>query len=232
MKSFKKFIPLLIILIILGLFFYFQGYDYLSFTTLNAHYHALQLYIQQHYVVGVLVFMAIYVVVVAASIPGAAILTLTGGFLFGPWLGTLYIIFAASIGAALIFLAVKTALGKYLEAKASSWLGRFEAGIQQNAFSYLLMLRFIPIFPFFVVNIAAGLLEVRLRDFFLSTLIGIIPGTFIYASVGNGLGELFALGQQPALDVIFKPAILWPLVGLAALSLLPVVYKKIKAKKS
>ena len=153
-------------------------------------------------------------------------LTITGGFLFGVWLGGLLTLFGATAGAVAVFLAARTAFGGVLRRKAGPAIQRMEAGFRDNALSYLLILRLIPIFPFWLVNIVPAFLGIPLSVYLIGTFFGIIPGVLVYASVGNGLGELLEAGRKPELDIIFQPAILLPLLGLALLALLPVLYKR------
>lgn len=228
----KRWIPLLIIAIILATAIYFKWYEYLSFSSLQQHHKLISSWVDQHYLKAVIGFMVVYIIAIAISLPGGVFLTLAGGFMFGPWLSTIYVVISATIGASLIFLAVKTAFGEWLANKASGWIAKLERGFQHNAFAYLLSLRLVPIFPFWVINIVPALLNIPLRTFFFATLIGIIPGTFVYCLVGNGLSALFESGQQPNLGIIFQPAILIPLILLALLSLTPMIYKKIKGKNS
>jgi len=226
----KRLIPVVVILIVIACVIYFRWYEYLTFSALQEHHQQLEQWTAQHYVLTVLAYMLIYIVAVAASIPGATILTLAGGYLFGIIPGTIYVVISATIGACLIFLAVETAFGRWLESKAKGWVSRMEKGFQENAFSYMLFLRFVPLFPFWVVNIVPALLDVRLRVFTLATFLGIIPGTFVYILVGNGLGSILKTGEEPNLGIIFQPQVLIPLLALAVLSLVPVIYQKLKRK--
>lgn len=227
-QSVKRWLPLALILIGIACFFYFHLYRYLTFESLQQHHQQLLAWTQTHYLLIAALYILIYIVIVALSVPGATIMTLAGGFLFGLWWGTLYVVISATIGAVLIFLAVQTAIGDKLVGKASSAVGKMREGFRRNAFNYLLVLRFIPLFPFWIVNIVPAVLGVRLKTFFLATFLGIIPGSFVYVSLGNGLGALFAKGQTPNLKIIFQPNILLPLIGLAILSIIPLIYKKIK----
>lgn len=227
-SNFWRFIPLTVIAVGLILFFYFGLYRYLSFESLAHHREILLNWTQTHYFWMVLGFMLFYTFAIALSVPGGVFITLLGGFLFGPFWGTLYVVISASIGASLIFLAVKFAFNDWFGSKAGSWVAKLEAGFQKNAFSYLLSIRLIPIFPFWVINIVPALLNMKLSKFFLATFLGIIPGTAVYASLGNGLSTLFSIGKTPDLSVIFKPAIFVPLLLLAALSLLPILYRRFK----
>ena len=153
------------------------------------------------------------------------------GFLFGSVLGTAWIVIGATAGAVGIFLAARTALGDALKAKAGPWLAKLEAGFRENALSYLLVLRLVPLFPFFVVNLVPAFLGVGLRVFTLGTAIGIIPGAFVFASVGAGLGSVFDMGGEVTAARALTPEVITALVGLAVLSLVPVVYKKSRARR-
>lgn len=226
--STTRFIPLLLIIVAFILVIYFRWYQFLSFASLKAHHDQLLLWTSQHYFLVSLSYILIYIAAVTVSIPGAVFLTLAGGLLFGIIAGTIYTVFAATVGATLLFLAVRTALGSWLASRANVWLKKMEQGFQKNAFNYLLFLRLIPLFPFWAVNIVPALLTMRLVPYILATLLGIIPGTLVYISLGNGLNQLFAENKTPDLSIIFKPAILLPLLGLALLSILPILYKKLR----
>lgn len=229
-KKLLHWLPLAFLIIILFLFFYFHCYEYLSLSALQQHRHWLSQWTAQHYLLAVLSYMLIYQLAVAVSIPGAVFLTLIGGFLFGIVAGALYVVCSATLGAIWLFLAVNSALGDWLTQRSSGWVDKMRRGFQENAFNYLLVLRLIPIFPFWVVNIVPAILGVRLRTFFLATLIGIIPGSLVYVTLGNSLGSILDAGQTPNLGIIFAPDIILPLLGLALLSLLPVIYKHWKGK--
>ena len=176
--------------------------------------------------------MLAYIAMVAFSLPGGLVATLTGGFLFGTVFGGLLTVFGATIGATAIFLAAKTALGETLREKAGPKLRKLEDGFGKNAFSYMLVLRLVPVFPFFLVNLAPAFLGVPLRTYVVATFLGIIPGTFVFASLGNGLGAVFDAGRDPDLGLIFEPEILGPILALALLALLPVVYRRFASAPS
>jgi uncharacterized membrane protein YdjX (TVP38/TMEM64 family) len=224
----KKLIPLFFLLALLGLFFYFRLYQYLSFTALKDNRATLSAWTQSHFLLASIIYMASYALAVAVSIPGATLLTLTGGFLFGIALGSIYIIFSATLGASLIFLATKTAFANTLRKKAGPFVKKLEAGFQKDAFNYLLVLRLIPLFPFWLINIVPALLNMRFKSYVLATALGIIPGTIVYVAIGNGLGSLFDNNQTPNLGIIFQPQILLPIIGLAVLAIVPVIYKRFK----
>lgn len=229
--SVKRMIPLVILGVGLILFFVFGLNDYITQETLRDNREWLLAKVADHAVLTALVFMALYVVGVAFSLPIGAVLTITGGFMFGQIFGTLYVVSAATVGATCLFLAAKTALGDVLRAKAGPAIKSMEAGFQENELSYLLVLRLVPIFPFFIVNLVPAFLGVSLRTYLLGTFFGIMPGSFVYVTVGAGIGSIFDQGKTLELGSVLTPETITALVGLAVLALLPVVYKKIKARK-
>jgi uncharacterized membrane protein YdjX (TVP38/TMEM64 family) len=229
MTQLKRFLPLALLLLAIVAAFGLGLDDYLSFEQLEGNRAHLLAFVERHPVVAPLAFMLIYASVVALSIPGGAILTIAGGFLFGVAAATCYVVLAATCGATVVFLIARTALGDTLRRKAGPAMRRMEAGFRENALSYLLFLRLIPVFPFWLVNLVPAFLGVPLTTYVVATLVGIIPGSLVYASVGNGLGAVFEAGGTPDLGIIFRPEIILPIVGLAVLALLPVAYKKIKA---
>ncbi|MDH3240939.1 MAG: TVP38/TMEM64 family protein [Alphaproteobacteria bacterium] len=223
-----RMIPLVILIASFVAFFVFDLDDYVSFEALKEHREDLTAFVGRYGLWAALLFVVLYAVSTAVSLPTGAVLTIAGGFLFGTLPATVYVVIGATVGATGLFLAARTALGEALRARAGPAMKRMEKGFQDNALSYLLVLRLVPLFPFFVVNLVPAFLGVPLRTYVIGTAIGIIPGSFVYASVGNGLGALFDAGKMPDLKIIFQPDILIPIVGLAVLSLIPVVYKKIK----
>jgi uncharacterized membrane protein YdjX (TVP38/TMEM64 family) len=227
----RRFWPLLVLLAGLVLFFALGLDRYLSFRALSDNRDWLMAQVRDVPVLAALAYAGVYAAVAAFSIPGGAVLTILGGFLFGTWLGTAYAVTGATIGSVAVFLAARTALADTLRAKAGGAVQRMRQGFQENALSYLLFLRLIPVFPFWLVNLVPALVGVRLGTYVLGTFAGIIPGTLVYASVGNGLDALVAAGGAPSLGIIFRPEILGPIVGLGVLSLLPVAVKKWKARK-
>lgn len=156
-------------------------------------------------------------------------MTITGGLLFGQWIGTLASVVSATIGASILFLSARMASSDLLAKKSGSWINKMKDGFKENAFTYLLTLRLIPIFPFAVINVAAAIFQISLRTFFFATLIGIIPGSFVYTSMGVALREVIA---QPDFSsgLILNPKVLFALAGLGLLALLPVLYKKFKKR--
>jgi uncharacterized membrane protein YdjX (TVP38/TMEM64 family) len=231
MAQLKRLLPLAVLLLAIVTAFGLGLDDYISFEQLERHRAQLLDFVARHPVMAPLVFMLIYASVVALSIPGGAVLTIAGGFLFGLAAATVYVVVAATIGATVVFLIAKTALGDTLRQKAGPAMRRMEAGFRENALNYLLFLRLIPVFPFWLVNLVPAFLGVPLTTYVVATFIGIIPGSLVYASVGNGLGAVFEAGGRPDLGIIFKPEIILPIIGLAVLAILPVAYKKIRARQ-
>jgi len=208
--------------------------DHLSFQALSENRESLIAFRDANYLLAVIVFVTAYALAVAFSLPGATILTLTGGFLFATFPGALFNVLGATIGATGIFLAARWGLGAHLGAKLEASDGKIKAikdGIDENQWSMLFLMRLVPVVPFFVANLLPAFLEVPLRRFVISTFVGIIPGAVVYTSVGAGLGEVFERGETPNLGIIFEPHILLPIVGLCALAVLPMIIKAITGKK-
>lgn len=202
-----------------------------SFEALARHRETLVGFRDANFVLASLVFVAAYVVIVAFSLPGATIATLTGGFLFGVLPGAFYNIGAATVGAVAIFLAARAGFGADVAARIEEKGGaaaRLQQGLRENEWSALLIMRLVPVVPFFIANLLPAFVGTSLLRFALTTFVGIIPGGFVFTSVGAGLGEVFARGETPDLSIIFAPHILGPILGLAALSALPIVLKRFK----
>ena len=230
--SIKRLLPVAVLGIGSVSFFALGLDDYLTFESLHENRMLLEDFITNHMVLAPAIYFLIYAAVVAFSLPGGAVMTIASGFLFGTALGTTFVVLSATTGAVAIFMAAKTSLGEPLRAKAGPWLQRFEAGFQKNAFNYLLVLRLVPLFPFFIVNLVPAFVGVGLRTYAITTLIGIIPGTFVFASVGAGLGSIFAMGREFSPAGILTPEVVVALAGLAVLSLLPVAYKAVAARRA
>ncbi|MEL7461607.1 MAG: VTT domain-containing protein [Pseudomonadota bacterium] len=228
-----KRLPLIAILVV-AVVGAFTLKDSLSFDALAANREALIAFRDDNYLLTVGAFVAAYIVIVAFSLPGASIATLTGGFLFATFPGALFNVAAATIGATAIFLAARWGFGEKLGAKLEGSDGavkKIKDGIDENQWSMLFLIRLVPAVPFFLANLIPSFLEVPLHRFVISTFLGIIPGTVVYTSVGAGLGEVFARGETPNLGIIFEPHILLPILGLAALAALPIIIKAVTGKK-
>lgn len=214
----------------LAAFFAFGLDEYVTFDTLARHRAELRHWVEARPVLAPLLYILGYITAVAFSLPCGMLLALTGGFLFGPILGALCAIVGIVGGATAVFLAAKTALGDRLRAKTGTALQRMQDGFRRHAFSYLLVLRFVPLFPIFLVNIVPAFAGVPVSAYVLATVIGVTPGAFIFASVGDGLGDALDAGERPGLDLLARPQILLPLIGLALLALIPVGYRRWKGR--
>lgn len=194
------------------------GHRYLTFAALADNRDSLCDLAARWGCVAALVYIAAYSALVALSVPGSAVLTMTGGILFGTWLGGLYAVIGATLGATVVFLAARAGLGG-LAQRAGPFFGKLEAGFRANAFNYLLVLRLVPLFPFWLVNLIPALARVSLPTYLVATFLGIVPATFVYAGLGSGLGDMVA---APDLARVFRPNVLVPIVALAVLALVPV----------
>lgn len=202
--------------------------DRLGFDILAEHHEALLAYRDAHMAQAVVLFMAAYVLIVAFSLPGATVATLTGGFLFGLFPGALINAAAATVGAVLIFSAARSGFGAQLAARIDTGEGavrRLKRGIDDNQWSVLFLMRLVPAVPFFVANVVPAFLNVPLHRFFVTTALGILPGALVFTSIGAGLGDVLARGERPDLGLVFEPHILLPLIGLIALAALPIALK-------
>jgi len=226
-SALKRFVPVIIIVLALGAFFALGGPKYVSLESLKSNREALSGFVENNLLMSILGFVALYAVLTVISFPGASLLSIFGGFLFGTLIGGSAITVGATIGAVGIFLAARYALGDALTKKAGPYMKKFEEGLKENEISYLFILRLIPAFPFFIVNIVPALFDVKLRNYSLTTFFGIIPGCFVYASVGAGAGAILDKGGELQLGgLMTQPKVLLPVLGLIALSLMPIIYKK------
>ena len=224
--------PVLVLLAGLAGFFALGLDRYAGFAALKEHRQALLDLVHANTWAAAAGYAAAYAICVAFSLPIAALMTVTAGFLFGQIVGSLVVMIGATVGAVAVFLAARTALGDSLRRRAGPWLARMQDGFNENAFSYLLFLRLVPLFPFAVVNLVPALLGMKLRDYALATFIGIIPGSFVYTAVGTGLGSVFDSGGEFSARGILTPQLIAALAGLACLALAPVVYKKLKGRSA
>ena len=223
--SIRKLVLLLVFIGVIAAFFSFGLQRHLSLDSLKENRDQLLEVTQSHYPAAVISFVGLYIVQTAFSLPGAAILTLAGGFIFGSVLGTLYVNVGATIGATLAFLAARYLFHDWVEKKFGNRLGPIQEGFARNAFHYLLTLRLIPVFPFFLVNLLSGLTRVTLGTYVLATAVGIIPGSFVYAYAGRQLGTINSLSE------IASPRVLLAFTLLGVLALVPVLYRKFVASK-
>lgn len=219
-----KMIIALVIGLAIGAFFYFDLGRFLSLAALKDNRDHLLAFTDANYVAAVGLFIVAYAIVTGLSLPGAVILTLAGGFAFGAVFGTLFVNLGATTGATLAFLTARYVLRDSVERKFGTSLRPFQDGFAKNAFSYLLTLRLIPLFPFFVVNLVSGLTRVSAGTYIGATALGIIPGSFVYAYAGRQLGRLNSLQE------IASPNVIGAFILLGLLALVPVVYQRYSAK--
>ena len=228
--SLGRLLPLLVVALGLILFLVFDLQRFFTPSALAQYSDELKAFAGHWW--SPLAYMAVYAFAVAFSLPGAAVLTVAGGYMFGQVLGTGYVVVAATLGASALFLIARTALGDVLRQKAGAAMQRMDAGFRENALSYLLVLRLVPLFPFWLVNLVPAFLGVPLRIFVIGTFVGIIPGSFVFATVGAGLESVISQGEAISLSGVLTPKVVTALVGLAVLALIPVAYKRFKARRS
>ena len=223
--SCRRLIPLALLLLGGALFIAVGGRRYLSFEALAAKHDWACALVSARPVVTAICFIGTYAGLAALSVPGAALLTIVGGVLFGAWFGAGYSVFAATIGATIVFVAARAGFAGLLT-DAGPQLRRLEAGFHKHPLNYLLVLRLVPAFPFWLVNLVAGATGMRLPTYLLGTFFGMMPAAFVYASLGSGLGSVIAEGRRPDFHVLSRPQILLPIVGLALLALMPVFLRR------
>jgi len=245
--SLKRLLPLAVILMLAGVVVAMGWHRALSLEMLVSHRTAIAAFVERHTLLAVAAFVGLYVAVIAMSLPGGTILTISGGIIFGTLVGGGAAIIGATIGATILFLIARTAFGEFLTRRAGPWLAKLADGFRDDAFNYLLFLRLVPIFPFWLVNLAPAMFGVDLAAFVAATSIGVIPATFTYAFVGAGLDSVIA-AQETAynacmsigrgdckLDFDFKAALTPELfLGFAALgviALIPVAVRRLRARR-
>ena len=224
--------PILVLVCVASGSYFLQGY--LSFDSLREHRTVLIEFRDCNYLAAVLVFVLVYTVFVAFSVPGGLILSLTGGFLFATFPGVIYNMFGATLGASAIFLAARWGFGAKLAVTLKNSEGlvkKIKDGVDENQWSMLFLIRLIPRVPFFLANLVPSFLDVPLRRFVISTFFGIFPGALVFTSIGAGLGDIFERGQTPDLAVLWEPQIILPILGLCLLSALPALLKVLRGKK-
>ena len=219
-----------ILLVGLTLFFNSGANEVISWDVLGTHYAVIKTFAGDHIWLGYLAFFCSYVLAVTFSLPIASLLTLAGGAVLG-WPAVILVVTAATTGAGLVFLAARTLFTNQLRQRASAFFTKLEKGFSENAFFYLLALRLVPAAPFWAVNIVPALTRMPFRQFIGATCLGIIPGTVVYIWVGRGFDYILAAGKTPDLSFLTSPNILLPLMGLGALSLLPILVRRWQALK-
>lgn len=204
----------------------------IDFAMVSRHSLWLQAQVQARPLLSGLILFVLYAAVTALSLPLATLLTVVAGYLFGVAVASLWVVAGATLGSLAVFLAARGVLHDTLMARAGPWVKRMESGFKEDALSYLLVLRLLPIFPFWLVNLVPALLGVGLWTYVTATALGIVPGVVVYAALGNGLGEVLARGEEPDLAIVVDPAVLLPMLGLALLALLPVAWKRWRRRRA
>ncbi|MEX3011298.1 TVP38/TMEM64 family protein [Hoeflea sp. TYP-13] len=229
----KRFAPIAVILAGLGLGYFFGLHEFLTFESLIQHRDALKMHVMDNIVMASAVYLGVYIAAVAFSFPAASWLTILGGFLFGWFLAGTLTAFAATIGASIIFLAARTALGDFLQKMAGPGVSKLAHSFEENAFGFLLVLRLAPVFPFFVINIAPALFNVPLRIYVAATFLGILPGTYAYAYLGQGLDSVILSAKEAGQDVSLSDLVTAELTiafaALAAVAAIPFIIKKVRS---
>jgi uncharacterized membrane protein YdjX (TVP38/TMEM64 family) len=221
----KKIIIALAAVTCIALFFRFDLHRFLTLEALKANRRSLLAFHDNHRLLMVCGFIAVYVLQTALSLPGAAILSLAAGAIFGTILGTVYAVIAATMGATLAFLITRYLLRDLVAARFGPRLEGINRELEERGFNYLLFLRLVPVFPFFLINLSAGLTRLPLRTFFFGTLLGIIPGGFVYVNAGAGLASIDSLSG------IASPRVLGSFALLGLFALIPAIYSRYRKKK-
>jgi uncharacterized membrane protein YdjX (TVP38/TMEM64 family) len=215
----KRYLPFLIIIIIAGLVWLSGIYEYISIESLKRNQVFLNEYVEKNYIFSIGIFVSIYITMTALSIPVASFLTLTAGFLYGIYVGLAVVMLSASVGSTIFLFSAKIATKKLVPDIKVKWLNRMRRGFNENSFSYMLSLRLLPVFPFWMVNVGAAIFQIPLRHFFFATLIGIIPGSFIIITIGANIGEILETESFNLYDyVTIEKILLLTLMGVAVLA--------------
>ncbi|MCP2678283.1 TVP38/TMEM64 family protein [Maricaulaceae bacterium NA33B04] len=226
----SRLLPLGILVGGLVAFFALGGPQYLNLETMRETLRGLDGWVQENLILALLAYMVFYALAVSISVPGALWFTIGAGFLFGPWLGTGVAVFGATVGATIIFLAARYAFADWVRAKFPGYVKKLQDGFSRDAFTYVVILRLIPALPFFGINIATALLNVPVRAYFFGTLVGVIPGAYVYATVGDAIARAAADGV-PSFSSLLTPEVIGAMVAFGLLAILPWAYKRLIAKK-
>ena len=232
LKRIRRFGPALAILALVAAAVAFGLDHYISLDQLRQRREALEAMVLAHPFISLELYLLAYVVLVGLSFPAALVMTLTGGFLFGPLVGGPAAAAGATLGACVIFLVCRNMTGDFLRRRAGPTAARIEAGVEDNAFLYLLSLRLIPVMPFWAVNLAAGFVAIPLRTFALATFVGILPVSVAYAFLGADLHAVFRRGGTVQPGMFVRPEVLVPLTILAVLALAPLAWKRLRPRRS
>jgi uncharacterized membrane protein YdjX (TVP38/TMEM64 family) len=223
-STLRRFLPLIAILAGFAALWFGGAKDYVSLEALAARYGDLTAFVQANWLIAALVYVAVYAISTGFVVPVGTPLAMAGGMLFGLITGTSLIVIGATIGAAALFLAARSAVGDSLRQRGGAGVQKILDGLQRDQAQFLLVLRLVPLFPFWLVNLAPGFANVRLWTYTWTTFLGIIPGTAVHAYIGVQLGKALARGETLNVEALFKLAYP-PLLALGALSLIPLAYR-------
>lgn len=224
-RRWKKLAVLAVFVAGVSAFFALGGGEFLNLEALKANRETLLSYTREHYWTMVAATIGVYTAATAFSIPGALVLSLATGFLFGRWAGTAIIVFSATIGATLVFLAARYVFAEAAQRRMGRLATAIVQGFQENAFSYLLFLRLVPLFPFWLVNLAPAFTPVSVRTYVLATGVGIVPGSFVFANLGQSLGRIESGGQ------LLSGEVLSALTLLGLLALVPILARRFQGRR-
>jgi uncharacterized membrane protein YdjX (TVP38/TMEM64 family) len=231
-KSLKRFLPIIIILILMAAIYLLLTFDIVDLEMIRKNHLVIKRFVKNYPILSPIIFIFSYIIIVALSIPIGSFVTMFAGYLFSPISATIYVILGATIGASIIFLAARYALSSFFRKKVGRFVEKLQRNFQSDSINYLLFLRFVPIFPFWALNISLAFLDVSLFNYAWTCLVGIIPGTFVYASAGSGLAEVLAAGEKVNIATIFNWKLRVTLIGIGIVILIPVIYKKFRKKKN
>jgi uncharacterized membrane protein YdjX (TVP38/TMEM64 family) len=209
----------------LASFFVLGGHRYLTIEQLKANRAFLHDFTERHFVTMFALAFLVYLVATALSFPGGILMSFAVGFLFGRWAGTLLVVVAATIGATLAFLSARYLFADAVRRRMGPRLTRLARGFEEDAFSYILFTRLVPAFPFWLMNLVPALTPVSVRTFFFATMIGILPGSFVFVNVGESLASIHSASD------ILSGQTLMALALLGVLSLAPIAWKRLRPRK-
>lgn len=234
-SSWKRFLPIVVIIAGLGFGYAMGWHEFLSLEFLADSREMLKSTVADNYLLSLVGFLVLYALAVAFSFPAASVLTIFAGFLFGWLVGGTIVAFGATAGATAIFLAARSAFGDFLKDRVGGKVARLAEGFEKDAFSYLLVLRLAPVFPFFVINIAPALFNVPLRTYVIATFFGILPGTFAYAYLGEGVDSVLMAAREAGRDIsigdLVTTEITIAFAALATVAAIPTVVKNIRGRR-
>lgn len=213
------------VILLAALFFYFDLSRFLTLASLKENRLALLSFYQDHQFAMVAGFIAVYVIQTALSLPGAIILTLAAGAIFGVAMGTVYVNIGATVGASIAFLVARYLFKDVIQNKFGPRLEKMNRELELRGLNYLLFLRLVPLFPFFLINLGAALTRLPFRTFFIGTMLGIIPGSLVFCNAGASIAEISSIGD------VASPRVLGSFALLGLFALVPVIYQKLKKKK-